>query len=274
MKNKLSWVMAAALFALPANAMAFTFAAGSLTSWSGCDGGCSSAGGLSYTDDQVSMFISEMQSAGHTKDHWYHNGNTWSSDLVEDYFGGEDYFFTDPHTLYIFSGHGAAYNDSAGLQKFSAPMCHAGSNNSCSITSERTRLGERTGVFASSTGNIRWIILCTCYSVHTQPGQQWGDQFYYGTDIVFGYRGLSADSENTDEVPEDFAEASFSGGDKFKAGWFWAIEDWWVDDVGSLVASGTSSANANDRRDNMTKSWARRPNTQLHSYRAWSWHEG
>lgn len=274
MRKNAWWGAAALLCAWPAaEALAFSYSAGSMTSWSSCDSGCKGQNSLSYTDDQISMFISEMNDIGHTKDHWYHNNNVWSSDLIEDNFGGEDWYYTDPHTLYIYSGHGGAYNDAAGKQKFTAPMCHTMSGD-CSIRSEKTRLGERTGPYAGSPGNMRYLILCTCFSVHTAAGQQWGDQFRYGTDIVFGYRGVSADAEMTDEVPEDFAEASFDDSDKFKAGWFWAIEDWWVDDVGALVASGTSTANAKNRRDNMKRTWARRPNSETHSYRAWSWHEG
>jgi hypothetical protein len=217
-----------------------------------------------------------MKKAGHTNDHRYSNDNVWSSDLVEDYFGGEDWFYTDPHNLYIFSGHGAAYTNNDGQQRFEAPMCHTATpSSSCWVDSSQIRLGERKGIYATpSPGNLRWLILCTCYSVHTQAGQQWAGLFEFGTDIVFGYRGKSADSEYTDEVPEDFAKASFSGSDKFKAGWFWAIEDWWIDDTGSLIASGTSIQHAENRRDNMKKTTDQRPNAELHYSRAWSWHEG
>jgi hypothetical protein len=94
-----------------------------------------------------------------------------------------------------------------------------------------------------------------------------------GNDVIMGYRGLSADSSTTDEVGEDLAEAAFNDGDSFKAAWFWAIEDWAVDDTGAILFSGVDQAQCENRRENLSASWARRNDTPF-NYFCWSWHEG
>jgi len=256
-------------------AAAFPFLAQSMDDWAGCDSDCKGESKLKYTDDQIKLFSKAMKDAGHSRSAWWRNQDVWATDLVEDKYGGEDHIYADPNTLYIYSGHGGA-PILGGKQRFVAPFCHTVSTtvSSCETRSSSMVLGERTGSFASSPGNIRYMILATCHSVDTKPNEQWGNVFYRGVDMIFGYRGVSADSSLTDEVPEDFAEASFDDNDRFKAGWFWAIEDWWIDDTGSLVTAGVDKAQGRERRDKMRKSWPRRGDAELHTYRTWTWHEG
>jgi hypothetical protein len=90
--------------------------------------------------------------------------------------------------------------------------------------------------------------------------------------MVFGYRGISMDGENTDEVLGDFADEAFGSSSKYKSAWFWAIEDWWTDDTGALIASGTTENNAISRRDNMDKHTTAR-GTATHDWYAWAWHD-
>jgi hypothetical protein len=103
---------------------------------------------------------------------------------------------------------------------------------------------------------------------------QWDQALRYGSDIIMGYRGLSADSENTDEVMEDLAIEAFGGSDDFKPAWFYAVEDWWVNDVGGIVASGVDAGHAVYRRDNLDRGYPRRPATEAHNYFAWAYHDG
>jgi hypothetical protein len=61
----------------------------------------------------------------------------------------------------------------------------------------------------------------------------------------------------------------------FKSSWFWAVEDWWIDDVGSLVANGIDTATAQSRRDGYNnRTYSRRSSSQQWNSYAWSWHEG
>jgi len=86
---------------------------------------------------------------------------------------------------------------------------------------------------------------------------------------VMGYSGTSEDSENTDEVGEEFAQ--YAAGDKktLKQSWFDAAREAFSSDVPALITHGTSQADANSRRDNMKLSWT--PTGNSPSWVAWSW---
>ena len=256
-----------------APAHAFTYGTAYMTSWSGCDSSCSSAPSLSYTDDQILMFEGAMNAYGHTHTHRYVNQSVWASDLVEDEnFGGHDNLYSDDGDVYAYSGHGSA--DAEG-KTFQIPMCKKGSTDSCWYNAEDSRFGERDTVYADvSPGKMRFMIYGTCFSVDKAPNYQWGQAFWYGTDVVMGYRGVSADSETTDEVMEDLVGEALGGAGDFKPSWFWAAEDWWVDDTASIMASGTDSTHAATRRDNLDRTWGRRAATPHHDTFAWAWHEG
>jgi len=255
-------------------AWTINFGAEYLTSWSGCE--CS-GNGLSYTDNQINMFSNKMTSLGHTKSFKFSNQNTWSADVTEDRdFNGIDWLYGDGVTMFAFSGHGSAGTDSSGHQTFTAPFCKASGSASCEFSAERARLGEKVGYYAAPhTGNLRYMMWLTCYSVHTDPMYQWSQTMNIGLDYVMGYRGTSADSLTTDEVPRDWAKKAMRSSDpwRFKKAWFWAIEDWWVNDTGSLIASGKTENEAIDRRNKYRRTWAG-PHTDSHTWYAWAWHKG
>jgi hypothetical protein len=244
-----------------------------MTNFSGCDSSCSGNSSLSYTDDQINQLDSALAGYGHTRLHKFSNSNTWASDLVEDALGGQDNIYSDNGFLFAYSGHGGTGTDGGG-QTFRAPFCKKGVSSSCVVQSPNARLGEQTGPYAAIAGQMKYLIWATCFSVDTAPNNQWDQTMRYGTEMIFGYRGTSADSWTTDEVLGDFADAAFGDGDKLKAAWFWAIEDWWVDDTGALVASGVDEADAVWRRANMRASTPRRAPGTIHTWFAWSWHEG
>jgi len=266
--------LASLLLLLGYPAWAIDFGAEYLTSWSGCE--CS-ANGLSYTDNQINMFTSKMQSLGHTKKFKYANTNTWSADVTEDRdFIGIDWLYGDNVDMFAFSGHGGAGTDTSGSQTFTAPFCKAQGTESCTFSAERARLGEQAGTYAlPHPGKLRYMMWLTCFSVHSDPIGQWHQTMNIGLDYVMGYRGLSADSLTTDEVPRDWAEKAMRPSDpwRFKKAWFWAIEDWWVGDTGAVVANGATESNAIDRRDNYRRTWSG-PHTTGHYWYAWAWHEG
>lgn len=256
------------------NTLAITFGAEYLTSWSGCE--CS-GGSLSYTDNQIKMFRDKMTSLGHSKRFVYSNSNTWASDVTEDRdFGGKDRFYGDTVDMFAFSGHGSAPNDSNGHQNFTAPFCKASGAPSCYFNANNARLGEKTGYYASPYSGVnKYSMWLTCYSVHTDPMAQWSQTMQTGHDYVMGYRGTSADSYTTDEVPRDWAKKAMRNSDpwRFKSAWFWAIEDWWVDDTGALIANGSDESHAINRRNKYKRTWSG-PHTDNWYWYAWAWHEG
>jgi len=259
--------------AMPQLAHAGGYTLNYMTNYSGCDAGCG-ASSLSYTDDQVDQLGSALNGYGHTLLHKFGNGNTWASDMVEDGLGGgQDHLFSDNGFLYAFSGHGGASTDSGG-QTFFAPYCKKGVSSSCTMQSNNARQGEQSGPWATNPGKMKYLIWATCFSVHSAPNNQWDQTMRYGTEVIFGYRGTSADSWTTDEVLGDFADAAFGDNDKLRAAWFWAIEDWWVDDTGAMLASGTNVNEAINRRANLRASSPRRAAGAIHTWFAWSWHEG
>lgn len=261
----------AGLLLAPTKVHAINYTANYMTSWSGCE--CS-ANSLSYTDDQINMFDSEMSSLGHSLEQKYVNGSVWASDLVEDRgFAGQDYLYSDDSVFFAFAGHGAAPGSD---QTFIVPTCHAGSADSCEYDSQQSRLGEKASTYYATPnpGLMRYMMWLTCFSVDVQPNEQWGQTFRHGLDYIMGYRGTSADSENTDEVPEDFAQEAFYYNNTFKSSWFYAVEDWWVDDTGSLISAGTTEGSAIYRRDYLTRFTAPRSASEVHEFSAWSYHAG
>ncbi len=188
-----------------------SFGANYISNWSGCPttpSNCSLSPPLSWTQNQATLFAGRMSVLGNTQHFLYANSSVWSTDSVEDKdFGGQDNLYADNVDVYMFSGHGAAWSNAWG-QTFAAPMCgtHA-PGYSCYMDAEYLRGGEEWGPYSTpNPGKLRWLLLATCYSVHDRPDEQWGQSFWYGMDMVLGYRGLSADSEMTDEVPMDLAQ--------------------------------------------------------------------
>ncbi|RYZ44051.1 MAG: hypothetical protein EOO71_00845 [Myxococcaceae bacterium] len=269
----MQWTAAllAMLTQLPGTAEAFSYSASYMNNWGGC--ACSNSS-LSYTGDQMDMFDAALASRGHNRMHKFANASVWASDYIEDTLGGQDNFFSDDSDIIAYSGHGSAPNYSAG-QAFTASVCSAGTSSSCTFSSHDFRLGEQGGSYAYPyAGSTRWALWFTCYSVHTQPDQQWGPALWQGLEYVMGYRDTSLDSETTDEVPEDWVEKAIGDSDTFKSAWFWAVEDWWANDTGELVSTGPESETAAYRRDNLNKNWARRAPYDYGYWIAWSWHEG
>lgn len=267
-------IAALAMLSQAPAAHAFSYAASYINNWSSCDSACNGNNSLSYTDDQIDDFDSAMSSLGHTRNHKFANGSVWGSDYTEDLLNGQDYLYSDDSDIVVYSGHGGAPTYSSG-QTFVAPLCHAGTSSSCTFNASNARFGERSGYYSSpNPGDTRWLLWFTCYSVHTAPNEQWGEAFYRGLEYVMGYRGTSADSSTTVEVPGDWVGAAISGSDTFKSAWFWAIEDWWVDDTGAVASTGPDSASSDYRRDNLKRTWARRSSTDLGNWISWSWHEG
>lgn len=245
-----------------------------VNNWTGSS--CAPQGALSYTDDQINIFAGRMDSLGQTRVALYGNGNVWTSDVLEDRdFSGSDWSESDAATIYAFSGHGGSPNDGSGLQTFQAPYYAAGSAASCTMDSKSIRWGEVTGYYASPhTGINRWAIFCTCFSADTDPYNQWIETFDQASfEYVMGYRGLSADSPTTDEVPAEWASYAIGDGKTFKQAWFDGATDWFVDDTAEVVASGTSTTHANTNRDGMKQTWARHVGLGWSAV-SWAWHQG
>jgi hypothetical protein len=241
----------------------------SVEDYSGC--GCSS-GDLSYTNNQAKKFIDKIDNY-HTRKFWYKDDNAWNSDLVEDQLGvgGTDYPYGDNVHILLISGHG-----SLSTNTFSGYLCKSDNYNYCSFSTSNMYLGEQSGQANSNhLGKMRFLILCTCHSVDKNKAPDvWGPIFWRGRDFMYvmGYSGTSADSWTTDEVGEDFARKAAGSGWKLKQAWFWAIEDWWVDDMGALISHGSDKSNAIYNRDKMKLDWS--PSGNNPNWVAWSWHSG
>ena len=242
----------------------------SVENYSGC--GCSS-GNLSYTNDQTSMFMNRIDN-WHTRRYLYQNSSAWNADVVEDQIGvgGVDHLYGDTVHLLLISGHG-----SQNATSYSGFLCRSGGFAMCNFNTSQTTLGEQAGQANSTNpGRLRFLILCTCFSVDASSlaATIWRPVFARGRNMMYvmGYHGTSVDSETTDEVPEDFAQKAGGDGWRLKQAWFWAIEDWWADDTGSLVTAGDTESEAVNNRENMRLTWD--PNVSWPSWMAWSWHEG
>jgi hypothetical protein len=123
--------------------------------------------------------------------------------------------------------------------------------------------------YTTHTGKLRWLIFSTCHSMDT-PFNIWGGRFLYGLDYYMGYVGTMTLGSTTDECLEDFAHNAFGGTSKFKTVWFTANDDWWLDNTAGVFACGTcsetTSSDADNWRDNYTKTWSKRQVTSSCSY--------
>lgn len=253
-----------------ADAWALTAGAESVENYSGC--GCAS-GNLSYTNDQASGFINRIDD-WHTRRFFFTDSNAWNSDLVERELGigGTDYPYGDDVNILFISGHGGF-----GTSAYYGYLCKSSNFNYCNYSTTQTYLGEVAGqAYSTYPGQLRFLILSTCHSVDkTYAPNVWGPAFWRGKNFMYvmGYTGTSADSWTTTEVGEDFASKAAGEGWTLKQAWFWAIEDWWVDDTGSLISRGATEADAVYNRDNMKLNWLP-PGSWPPYWVAWSWHEG
>lgn len=273
-----TWSFAIALIAVwfgsNPTANAFTYRSAYINSWSGCE--CWQDP-LSYTSDQILWFNGAMYDHGHTALSTYVNQDVWSADITDEAFSGYDYFYSDDAAAWAYSGHGLEFKDGNNKQHFQVPFCNGGGLDCNMDVTSTMRSGEQVPAPNSSpyAGSMRWAILSTCFSVDTQAGEQWWNNMRYGTEYVVGFRGLSTDAEATDEFLEDFVEEAFAPNKAFKASWFYAVEDFWVDDTGGVISTGTSTSNAQSRRDNWNpNTTSRRAATPSFNYSAWSFHTG
>ena len=281
MRRKALWrALAGAILVIGASAPAlansdgysFKYYGEWMTSWNGC---CFPAPSLSYTDDQISQFAGVMDGNRHQRVAVYGNTDVWAADIVEDGMGGADYLEADAADIYAYAGHGTVKTDSNG-QTYKSPRCLAGYDyGTCWFDSANARTNESSGTWAANPGHTRWLVLLTCNSVDSDPYQQWTETFWEGgTEYIVGYRGTSADSFTTDEVAGDYATNSFVNSTTFKAGWFSATSDWWVDDTAEVISGGTTQDEAISNRDNYKHSYPRRINSAGWGWLYWAWQQG
>ena len=243
--------------------------ASSVENYTGC--GCNLLGDLYYTNDQATMFLNRMDDV-HTRVFLYQDSLAWNSDFVEDQLGGTDNWGADDVHFMWMSGHGVLVSSSL----WEGHLCKSSSYTACTYNTSKTYLGEVSGQSYSTTpGMLRFLALSTCDSVdRTNAANVWQPVFRRGRNLMYvmGYHGLSADSENTDEVGHDFADKTLGSAWTLKQEWFWAIEDWMINDTGALISAGDTEAEAISNRDNIRLTSD--PNVTTPAVMAWSWHEG
>jgi len=265
-----------ACFAASGRANALLFGGEYMTSWNGCSGYNSLPASLSHTDDQINQWTSAMQARGFYKDFLFANRDVWTYDMEEDALGGSDNGYADSVNMFALSSHGGV-DVSGGYQRFTTPTCGPSGNpvaSSHRMSFAEKKWGTNVPNANANSGFARWVMLFTCNSVHTKANEQWQFAFWNGLDAVLGYRGLSADASTTEEVGADYVDAAWGDGDTLKAAWFWAIEDWWEDDTGSLISGGKTGADASSRRDSLKVTSAPHSTTYIDYYYAWAYHEG
>jgi len=266
-----------AFLAVSGTAHAINFGGEYMTSWSGCSGYPNGLpASLSHTDDQINQWSSAMQGRNFYRDFQFSNRDVRAYHLEEDSLGGQDNGYADRVDMYALSSHGSV-DVSNGYQRYSTPTCGPSANpfaSSHRMSFAEKRWDNNVPTAIPNSGWARWIMLFTCYSVDTKANEQWQFTFWNGLDAVLGYRGLSADASTTEEVGADYVDAAWGDGDTIKAAWFWAIEDWAVDDTGAMISGGKDGADAKWRRDNLKVSSAKHSTTYIDYYYAWSWHEG
>ena len=241
--------------------------ADSVENYSGC--GCNS-GNLSYTNDQSTKFMNRIDD-WHTRSFLYTDSVAWNWDFVEDQLSGGDQYAADSVHLMLISGHGAISGST-----YYGYLCSSSSLASCSFNTGQTYLGEVAGQsYSTNPGSLRFLILATCYGVdQSNASAVWRPVFQRGRNFMYvmGYTGTSADSESTDEVPEDFAQKAAGEGWTLKQAWFWAIEDWLINDHAGVISAGDTEAEAISNRDNLRLTSD--PNITSPVWMAWAYHEG
>ena len=255
----------------PARAMTYSCAHRQSFGSDGCDPVCD-ASHLFYSDNQIDLFSSAMRSAGHTRVHRFADDNVWESDWRDDADGYDDDYYVDNAEVYAYSSHGnRTYVN--GQQQYMTPMCWGTEEGACNVTSADIHFGELSGPHAvPSPGSLRFLLLATCYSVHTRPNEQWGANLAEGLEMVFGYQFTSMDTLLTEDVLADFAEEAFIAHNRLKATWMWAAEDFWVNDIPAVITADETGIKARERLRQMRATAPRRNETA--PVRAWTWHQG
>ena len=256
-----------------------TYGLSYINNFSSCDADCRKSQ-LKYADDQINQLDTQLRKAGMTKQFKYANTFVQSTDIVEDFHDGYDYYFADNVNLYAITTHGGA-DDGA----YRAVYCSSASPDYryCRAYSYQIVLGESinnfNNIYSSHVGKLRWLILSTCHSMDESPMSLWSNTFNYGLDYLLGYKGTMRLGETTDECLADFARNAFGGESKFKKVWFSANDDWWIDNTAGVFTCGDplnpSSSYSDNRRDNYRRTWTpRKIYTSGTFYCSWSYHKG
>lgn len=261
-----------------------TYGLSYIDNFSSCPGKCREHD-LSYADDLINYLDSELDDIGLTKLFKLARGHAESTDIIEDYFNGDDYNYGDNVDLYAVATHGNVYINKCNQSVYGASYCTAhnsyytsdvqdlGIDRSCLAVSNKMYFGEQinswNNTYTTHAGKLRWLIFATCYSMNN-PFVHWVGRFIYGLDYYMGYQDIILVGPTTDECLEDFAHDAFYGTTKFKTAWFDANDDWWADNIAGVFACGTciedTLSDSENWRDNYKKTWSRRQNHSSCSY--------
>jgi hypothetical protein len=230
-----------------------------MSNFSTCDSGCNTLPSLSHSEAQISYLVGKIDEKSYnTRIAWFDN-DAWASDLAEDRdLNGEDYIYGDAAMLYAYSGHGGANNDSSGNQHYDIPMCHVsgGYTGSCDLdVTTQSKLGDYISDYYGYPhyGDAKWAVLMTCHSADSHPEQQWTNVYHGSFTYVCGYRGLSYDMSETEDVGANFVNDAFVYHTyEFKATWFSAAANFWEPDTAEVFTKGNSLDDVLYRRDHYT----------------------
>ncbi len=234
---------------------------------------------LNYTHEQVSRTIEAWKDKGGGEYAHFHNDAAWGTDLQDSSLStnGTDYYTDNKAEIIVFSGHGSisGYFNSSKIWS---------TTYMCPHNNDDTGAGE----YIKIDNKGQHLILFTCYSVHdfrkdNNLPASWkylktSDEWYYPfqkniknsisrLNMVYGFAGLSTDSDETDENGEDFIEdiyiqsqkqAWFTGNEDSGGFWYWLDGDADIDDRAGVITWGQTNGiynynaekDAKERRDN------------------------
>lgn len=241
---------------------------------------------LSFCDDVINLFNYKMTSLGHTNIFTYANELSWSTDIVEDSFGGYDYYYADNVDMFTMCSHGYIGYTSIPIAPplGNGSLCCTSYLHFCSwdggqssvyqyfVDYSQLVLGEAANWFwgGNASGKARYLMLHNCHSMYWLIAA-WINQLFYGLDFAMGYVSYSMDNAYTAASGFDWATVAMGYTNiwDFKAAWFWATEDWsspWYE-----VAVVTGGLDLGDAYNNLNNYYRTNPgpHTQIQPPEWW-----
>jgi hypothetical protein len=213
---------------------------------------------ISNTKPDASGFISMMQAFGHSKKFLYGNTNFWPEDEVDcSVSGGKDCLYGDTANITFFSTHGGS---DATRFRMTTGVTHV--VDGISTCKSYTSNGNQWWKLGNGAGTTRILNLSTCHGLELTDLAHW-NAVAQGLHMITGFDGSESDSPSVGQNYAFWGCLGFS----VKQAWFNARPS---GNKAVVMAYGTSSADAVNRRDNESFGWSM-AQASPHSWRAWAW---
>jgi hypothetical protein len=247
---------------LPVSAFLLTFSGSGMAATVGAEYCQTDACGdatISNTKPDASGFITMMQAFGHTRNFLYGNASFWPEDEVDcSVSGGKDCLYGDTANITFFSTHGGS--DATRFRMTTGVTHTVGGISTCK--SYTSNSGTQWWKLGNGAGATRILNLSTCHGLELTDLAHW-DGVAQGLHVITGFDGNESDSPS---VGQNYALWG-NLGCTVKQAWFNARPG---GNKAVVMAYGTSSSDAVNRRDNERFSWSM-AQAAPHSWRAWAW---